>query len=145
MFPISIHGTIRIKSPLRKLDAISLHKKLCDDLHRQHITCQVNEGEISFTNRVFSIYTLTRYSVVDHGRFAIRPDGIDYWLSTKALTAVGSFLALLVALLLIGHRTRSIAEWLVYPIGVWFFLVGTNYTLIWFNNRRFLRRLVNSS
>lgn len=142
MFPVSIHGIVQTKS-LRKLDAISLHKKICDDLRRQHITCQVNESEVTFTNRVFSVYTLTRYSVVDRGRFTIRPDGIDYWLSTKVMTAVGSVLALLVALLLMGHRTRSIAEWLAYPIGMWFFLVGVNYVLIWFSNRSFLRRLVN--
>ena len=143
MFPVSMNGTVRAK-PAEVLDTVLLQSVICDDLRRQQIACESDASEIRFVNRSFSVFTLTRYSVVERGSFIVKPNGIDYRLSTKVLTLVGSLLAILFGLFFVGLQNQSVADWLLVPVGTWILLVGANYAMTWYRNYIFLRRLVTN-
>lgn len=144
MFPVSMKGTVQAKTA-GVLDADLLKTKICEDLRRQHIAYQVDENEIHFVNHSYSVFTMTRYSVVDHGSFVIKPNEIYYRLSTKILTLVGSLLSLIMGLFFLAHRNQSGVEWLLVPVATWILLVGVNYAMIRCRNFSFLRRLVTAA
>jgi hypothetical protein len=140
MFPFSIRGSIPAK-PHTSFDISDVRRRICEDLDGQHLAYRTTENEVSFTNKALFVYRLERYSLVERGRFVIEAARISYCLSTKVMVVTASLLTLLPAILMIGRLKYSIADWLSYPAGIWLFLVGANYLLVWFRNRRFLRRV----
>lgn len=144
MFPTSIEGSIPIQ-PLDDLALETLKRAIEEDLKHQGIKYEVVGTNIAFKGWPFAIWSLSRYAVVGHGRFALRTDRIEYSLSTRALVILATSIAALAALIVLPNANLSLTTRCAIIGGIWLYFFGTNYMLIWIRNRRFLRKLTSTA
>lgn len=142
MFPFSIKGSIPIQPG--GIAATNLSTAIGEDLTRQRIKHRLVESCIIFENWSFAIWSVERYAVVERGRFTIRPDAIEYSLQTRVLFILTALTATLVAMALYLTTSLSLPTQCAITVGVWLYLFGVNYFLIWLRTRLFLRKLVQS-
>jgi len=119
-----------------------LKNAIGEDLKRQGIKYEIVGTNISFKNWSFAVWSLSRYAVVDRGRFAVGVDRIEYFLSTRVLFILATSIAALAALMLLPNANLSLMTRCGIIGGIWLYFFGANYMLIWTRNRRFLYKLV---
>ncbi|MBX9943889.1 MAG: hypothetical protein K2Y40_07400 [Reyranella sp.] len=142
VFPFSIAGRIPIHALDGRAEA-DVIDAIRADLARQQIKCEVEGSDIVFKNWSFAVWSLSRYAVVESGRFTIHSECVEYSLSTRMLFILATAMFMLAALLLWPVSNLLVATKFAIAGGLWLYFFCANYLLIWFRTRRFLQKLIH--
>jgi hypothetical protein len=144
MFPLSLKGKVSVATR-GGVSVEAVDREITEFLRGVGLRGIVlGPGAVQFRNNTTLMWSFQIYVMASGGVFNITTDAtrisVSYEIRVTRLLAISVFPTLFMALVCFSASNLDLFDKLLIIIGVWLWLFGVNYILIWARTRAFLRR-----